>query len=286
MGGTAMSPLARDHPSGPEITDWPELLRTAIDGDGLRTVYQPIVDLTRGLVAGYEALTRFVGYPIRNPEPWFAAAHTHGRSADLQATALRTALSERTGMPRGCFLTVNVSPDVLTHPAIQRVWADQDTLHGLVIELTEPFAAGTRSDVEADLDHLRAAGALIAVSYTGTGYADLAGLATLRPTMIKLDRSLIHDVDHDEAKRALLDLARTFAGRIDAWLLAQGIENPRELATLTALRIPLAQGYHLGRPARPWAPVADQARHQLKPPLDQDHPVGAPGERVTVPGER
>lgn len=246
-----------------EATDWPEMLRTAIEGAGLRAVYQPIVDVTRGIVVGYEALTRFVGYPIRNPEPWFAAAHTHGLSAQLQATALRTALAERSGLPAGCFLTVNVSPDVLHERAIKRVWADEGTLDGLIVELTEPFAASVRSEVEADLDELRAAGALIAVSYIGTGYADLTGLATLRPTMIKLDRSLIHDVDHDEAKRALVDMAGTFAGRIDAWLLAQGIENPHELDTLAALHIPLAQGYHLGRPGRPWVGLTENAEQEL-----------------------
>ena len=58
-------------------------------------------------------------------------------------------------------------------------------------------------------------------------------------------------IRHDEAKRALVEMLGTFAHRIEARLLAEGVERPGELETLAGLRVPLAQGYHLGRPARP-----------------------------------
>ena len=93
--------------------DWPSMLRSALDGCGMRAVYQPIVDVSRGVVVGYEALIRFVGYPVRSPEPWFAAAHEHGVSAELQAAALRAALADRSTLPANCFLTVNIGPEVL-----------------------------------------------------------------------------------------------------------------------------------------------------------------------------
>ncbi|NMO53269.1 EAL domain-containing protein [Actinoplanes sp. TBRC 11911] len=239
------------------------MLESAIDGAGVSAVYQPIVDLARGVVVGYEALTRFEGYPVSNPELWFGAAGRHGRGADLQATALRKALAERGGLPRNCFLTVNVGPEVLDHPAIRKVWADEGDLRGLVVELTEHFAVDDYTALEPDLNRLRAAGALIAVDDAGSGYAGLTHLLTLRPSMIKLDRALVQDVDQDEAKRALVEMVGTFAGRIDAWLLAEGIERAGELEALAALQVPLAQGYHLSRPAGPWAPITDEAGHLL-----------------------
>ena len=88
----------------------------------MRAVYQPIIDLTRGVTDGYEALIRFVGYPVRNPEPWFAAARDHGLNAPLQAAALRAALANRDTLPANCFLTVNIGPDVLHTPDIRAVW--------------------------------------------------------------------------------------------------------------------------------------------------------------------
>src|SRR5690349_6381758 len=109
-------------PSNPPLSDgtrsdWPTLLRSAVTGHGLRAVYQPIVDLARAVVVGYEALIRFVDYPVANPEHWFAAAREHGLGAELQAAALRAALTNRAALPRNCFLTVNIGPEVLAHPA-------------------------------------------------------------------------------------------------------------------------------------------------------------------------
>lgn len=239
------SPRSADHTD----LDWPTMLRTALDGCGMRAVYQPIIDLTRGDTVGYEALIRFVGYPIRNPEPWFAAARQHGLSAPLQAAALRAALTHRDTLPANCFLTVNISPDVLHTPDIQAVWQDEGNLHGIIVELTE---TNDHTSLDNDLDQLRHAGARIAVDDAGSGHPGLTRLRTLRPALIKLDRSLIKDIDHHETKRALVQMIATFAARIDAQLLAEGIENPGELAALARLHVPLGQGYHLGRPARPW----------------------------------
>jgi EAL domain-containing protein (putative c-di-GMP-specific phosphodiesterase class I) len=243
--------------------DWPELLSSAVQGRGLRTVYQPIVDLARAVVVGYEALIRFVDYPVANPEHWFAAAREHGVGGELQAAALRAALINRSALPRNCFLTLNLGPEVLGHPAIRQIWRAEGDLRGLVVELTEHVAIEDYTALEPDLDRLRAAGALIAVDDAGSGYAGLTHLLALKPTMIKLDRELVRDIDQDEAKRALVEMVGTFAGRVDAWLLAEGIERAGELATLADLRVPLAQGYHLGRPAEPWATVTDEAERAL-----------------------
>ena len=229
--------------------DWPAMLSAAADGCGMRAVYQPIVDLASGTIAGYEALIRFVGYPVRSPVPWLRAAGARRRGAELQAAALRAALDHRGALPGGCFLSVNVAPGVLHHRAIREVWADEGDLHGLIVELTEPVA--DYASLEPDLDRLRSAGALIAVD--DAGYHGLTQLSALRPTLIKLDRALVADIDTDEAKRALVETIGTIAARMDARLVAEGVERQGELDTLAALPVPLAQGYHLGRPARPWA---------------------------------
>jgi EAL domain-containing protein (putative c-di-GMP-specific phosphodiesterase class I) len=255
--------------------DWPALLGTALTGATMRAVFQPIVDLARGVVVGYEALTRFDG-PVSNPEVWFDAAQKHGCGAELQAAALRTALRERSSLPRNCFLTLNVGPEVLPHPAIRQIWAEEGDLRGLVVELTEHYAVNDYTALEPDLNRLRAAGALIAVDDAGSGYAGLTALLALRPAMIKLDRALVHDVDQDETKRALVEMVGTFAGRIDAWLLAEGIERPGELEAMAALEVPLAQGYHLSRPSRPWAPITDEAEHIL---VSRSHERGGRGLR-------
>jgi EAL domain-containing protein (putative c-di-GMP-specific phosphodiesterase class I) len=255
-----------DLPVAPEgverAHDWPELLADACRGIGIRSVYQPIVDVARGIVAGYEALARFESGPA-NPEHWFAAARDHGVEAELDAAALRSALRCRADLPRNTFLSVNVAPTSLVSRPVREVWAAETSLSGLVIELTEQNAIKSYAALEPDLDRLRAAGALIAVDDAGAGYAGLNHLLMLRPEIIKLDRALITDLDLDETKRALVEMLGTFASRVDAWVLAEGIERSGELDALAALGIPLAQGYYLARPGPSWVPLEPQAADQL-----------------------
>lgn len=254
-----------DVPAGVPVDpapQWPELLQAACLGQGLRSVYQPIIDVARGVVAGYEALIRFDRGPT-DPQLWFAAARAHGVEAELDAAALRSGLSNRLALPGNTFLTVNVSPASLLSPLVRSVWAEQASLNGVVVEITEQTVIDSYAALEPDINRLRAAGALIAVDDAGAGYAGLNHLLMLRPEIIKLDRALVMDLDIDETKRALTEMLGTFAGRIDAWLLAEGIERTGELETLADLGVPLAQGYYLARPGPPWVPLNPEAAMQL-----------------------
>ena len=67
---------------------------------------------------------------------------------------------------------------------------------------------------------------------------------------MKLDRALVSDADTDPVRVALAEMLGEFAGRIDAWLLAEGIETLAELAAFAQLGVPLAQGWLLGRAVR------------------------------------
>jgi EAL domain-containing protein (putative c-di-GMP-specific phosphodiesterase class I) len=243
--------------------DWDRLLASACRGEGLSAAYQPIVDTSRGTVVGYEALARFPGYAEKNPEVWFSAAREHGKAAELEAAALRKALEARDALPANCFLTLNVSPELLTSESIRSVWREQGQLGGLIVELTEQTPIESYVELEPDLNQLRAAGALIAVDDAGAGYAGLRHLLALRPSMIKIDRALIQDVDRDEAKRALIGMLGAFASRVDAWILAEGVERVEELDALVSLGVPLVQGYCLARPAPPWAGIDLDLAHRL-----------------------
>lgn len=260
------SPAAGGPPSGGGSTaglEWEELLAAACRGDGLAAVYQPIVDTSRGTVVGYEALARFPGFAEKNPERWFAEARAHGKSAELESAALRAALASRATLPANCFLTLNVSPELLSTEEIRSVWRNEGNLGGLVIELTEQTPIDSYLELEPDLNQLRSAGALIAVDDAGAGYAGLRHLLALRPSLIKIDRELIQDVDRDEAKRALVGMLGTFASHVDAWILAEGVERVEELDALVSLGVPLVQGYCLARPAPPWAGIDLDLAHRL-----------------------
>lgn len=218
-------------------------------------VFQPIVDLQRGVVAGYEALARFTGPPIAPPDQWFTAADALGLGAELEARVIRNALAVRHTMPPNCFLTINVSPHLLPSAPVQAAFAETETLTGIVIELTEHVPVHDQAGLVAALDRLRAANAHIAIDDAGSGYAGLQQLLAVRPELVKLDRALVDNIDGDELKRALAHMLGNVAGRMDAWLLAEGIERDEELEAVISLGVPLAQGWVFGRPSPQWVGV-------------------------------
>jgi EAL domain-containing protein (putative c-di-GMP-specific phosphodiesterase class I) len=236
---------------------WGEALRAVLADEATPTLHaQPIVELTSGSVAGYEMLARFAG-PLRAaPDRWFAAADRWGCGA-AQARVVRRALAARAMLPPDTFLTVNVDPHWLTSPEVRRALcghaaagaAAGDELARIIVELTEHTEAVDKAALAEALVTLRARGALIAVDDAGTGYAGLAQLLEVRPQLVKVDRELVTGIDADPVKQALVEVLGDFAGRMDAWLLAEGIETEAELDALVRLGVALGQGFLLGRPA-------------------------------------
>ncbi|MGH8938834.1 MAG: EAL domain-containing protein, partial [Actinomycetes bacterium] len=166
--------------------------------DALRMVFQPIVDLRRGVTAGYEALSRF---PAQGrPDQWFAAATEHGLGPDLEGHALGMALAAKTGLPTGAFLSVNVSPRLLHTRPVRDALSRPGDLADVVVELTEHVPYGETDALLRDLDWLRSRGARIALDDTGTGYSGLRQIAELRPDVVKLDRAFVDRLDSDEVK--------------------------------------------------------------------------------------
>jgi hypothetical protein len=154
---------ARPAPAPPE--GWAAALAAVLaDPVKPRLVFQPIVDLRRGVVAGYEALSRFDGPADCGPDRWFAMADELGLGVLLEARVVAAALIARRELPANCFLSVNVSPHLLTEPALADVLLAEDDLSGIVLELTEHVAVEDVQPLVGLLQRLRAAGALTSSS--------------------------------------------------------------------------------------------------------------------------
>jgi EAL domain-containing protein (putative c-di-GMP-specific phosphodiesterase class I) len=240
----------------------------------IRPVFQPIVDLRRGVVAGYEALARFGVEPVVPPDHWFAAARVHGLADELEAAVLAVVLEARHGLPPNRFLTVNADPNSLLSAPVERLLRTTDELGGVFLELTEHRPIGDGELLRLALDDWRRKGARIAVDDAGSGYAGLTWLLELKPDLIKLDRALVANVDVDEAKRAMVEMVGALAGRLDAWILAEGIERVEELEVLVALGVPLGQGWALGHPGPQWRPVDPVASERIQATATRQAGVG------------
>ena len=228
--------------------------------ESVLSLFQPIVELERGSVVGYEALTRFASDRGTAPSDWFDLARNCGLGPELQALAVARALAV-SDRPTGAWVSVNVDPAVLASEPVRA--ALPHDLRGIVIELTEQALPPEDRDLQRELEDLRARGARIALDDAGAGYAGLSHVVRVRPDLIKLDRSLVVDVEHDHVRLALIEAFVSFARRIGAQVCAEGIESSEQLAALVEARVMLGQGYRLGPPAPAWPRVSAEIAERL-----------------------
>ncbi|EIK52155.1 EAL domain-containing protein [Stutzerimonas stutzeri TS44] len=210
-------------------------------------VYQPIVHLVENRIVGHEALARFSAEPQRSPDQWFAEAGQVGLQQELEIALIEAALQGFDQLPADSYLSLNISPDTILSGAVARVLAGQP-LARLILEVTEHALVQDYDLLAEALRPLRREGLRLAVDDAGAGYASFRHILRLKPDVIKLDSSLIRNLDSDTGGRALAAALIRFAEETGCKVVAEGVETEAELAVLRRLQVNKAQGYLLGRP--------------------------------------
>jgi EAL domain-containing protein (putative c-di-GMP-specific phosphodiesterase class I) len=240
----------------PAMRDLAQLLEGLIAGTIQFEMHaQAVVDLRRGIVAGYEALSRFTGSIDLGPDRVLAIAGALGKRLELEAIMARKALELRGGLPPNCFLSVNVSPELLLSAHWRKIQSDFKPFAATCFEITEQEAISDYNAIRLHVERIRKSGGCVAVDDTGSGYASLKHVMELRPDFIKLDRLFVNSCHLEAAKRALIELLGDTADRLNAWIVAEGVENQSELDELLRLQVPLAQGWFLARPQSEMLPL-------------------------------
>lgn len=232
-------------------------IEAIISDRAFRPVYQPIVDLATGRRVGFEALTRFVDG--RRPDVVFASAEGAGVGLELELSTLQLAILAAHELPRSAWLSLNVSPKlVLEGSGLARALAGRD--RPVVLEITEHVAIDDYRAVRSAIDSL-GPDVRVAVDDAGAGIANFHHLVELRPKLVKVDASLIRDLDMDLARQAAVVGLVHFAAKAGCMVIAEGIETEAEMVTAHALGVTHGQGFLIARPAR----VGTFARSEASP---------------------
>jgi EAL domain-containing protein (putative c-di-GMP-specific phosphodiesterase class I) len=213
----------------------------------MRTVVQPIVRMRDLTVVAYEALSRFD--PATDVEAVFVQAHQEGYGDLLESTAIQTALRfpGRTGELE---LFVNVSERAMRSAHFWKTMPAR--LDGVMVELHETRDGLADTNVSRMLDRFRDRGARVCLDDLVASAEDLDRIVSLRPDMVKIDRSLISRCDADPGKVGEIERLLRFAEAHGVGTCAEGVETVAELVTLRSLGVPFVQGYLLGRPEPHW----------------------------------
>jgi EAL domain-containing protein (putative c-di-GMP-specific phosphodiesterase class I) len=261
--------LEREHEQAEDRGEKERRIRRLLKGrEGFTMVYQPIVCLKSGLIVGVEALARFALDPQREPDRWFAEAIEIGLGTELQLMAVSCALPALDQLPDDVYVALNVDPRTASSPLLAEIiegWPAER----VVIELTEHAPESDYPSLREALDVFRGSGVRIAVDDAGAGFASLKHILELSPDIIKLDISIVRDIDTEVSHRALASALVGFAREMGTELIAEGVETAGEAFAVDLLGIRLVQGFYLARPGplcdlvnrQPWSPARSYAAH-------------------------
>ncbi|MFN8620233.1 MAG: EAL domain-containing protein [Chloroflexota bacterium] len=224
----------------------------------LSVVYQPIVDLAAGRVTGMEALMRW-NHPIRGavpPAEFIPLAEQSGAIVELGRWVLDEACSHLAGLgdeAAGMSVSVNVSGRQLgddglvdhVRAALLRTGLEP---RRLVLEMTESVMIRDLDSGLRTLTRLRALGVRLAIDDFGTGYSSLSYLARLPVDALKIDRSFVTALRHADSAGTLVRSIVEMGRSLGLSCVAEGIEDPADLALLRDMGAAMGQGYLLARP--------------------------------------
>ncbi len=235
-------------------------LRNALDHDPqqLELHYQPQIDLNSGRMSGVEALVRW-NHPelgMRSPLEFIGIAERIGvinQLGDLVLTRACRQLAEwrAAGLPK-FRVAVNISPLQFNDPAlpdsVQRALDESGLpVEALELEVTESVVQTSGENLEA-FRRIRALGVKLAIDDFGTGYSSLASLKYLPIDSLKIDRLFICDMLEDSNSAVLLGTIVGVAHALGHSVVAEGVEEERQVRVLRGLGCDTIQGYFFSRP--------------------------------------
>jgi EAL domain-containing protein (putative c-di-GMP-specific phosphodiesterase class I) len=195
---------------------------------------------------GAEALARFGSLPPRSPIEWFAEAVQLELGVQLELATIRQAMGALSKLPQDVYLSLNASPRAAMSPALPGALGE--LADRIVIEITEHEAIADYAELMQALAALRGFGVKIAIDDAGAGFASLRHTLQIAPDIVKVDMSLVRDIDKDRGRRALASALISFSDEMQMDIIAEGIETKEELDTLLELGVRYGQGFFLAKP--------------------------------------
>jgi diguanylate cyclase (GGDEF)-like protein len=236
-------------------------LRSALEAEQFRLVYQPIYRLDDLTVVAVEALLRW-DHPVRGivgPDEFIPVLERTGQIKEVGHWVLNQACRQMADWhAKGTELTISVNvsgrqvddDDVIDH-ITDALAVSGLAAASLVIEVTETAVMRNIDLTAARLQAIKALGVRIAIDDFGTGYSSLAYLQQLPVDCLKIDRSFTNAITASSESRGLIGTFAQLGKDFGLMTLAEGVETTEQLDLLRDEPVDLVQGFLLARPLDP-----------------------------------
>ena len=246
-------------------------LKEILEQRQLNALFQPIINMQRGEIVGYEGLIRGPSdSPLHSPMNLFKVARMHGLSVEVEHLCRRIVIERFAELDLPGKLFLNVSPEMLleqhakrgeTLAYIEDVGLNPDRV---IIELTENQPTYDYDLLREAAMHYRGMGFEIAIDDLGEGFSSLRLWSELRPEYVKIDMHFVQGINQDPVKLQFVRSIQEIAEQSGTVVIAEGIETQTELLMIRDLGIAYGQGYHIARPhATPGAALSAEVAKTL-----------------------
>ena len=231
-------------------------LQQIILEEDIRTVFQPIVDLSSNQVHGFEALARGPSRSaLESPLALFSLATKTDLLFELDQVCRRKSVQHAAKLASPCKLFINTLPFSIRDPQFQGKFL-LELLEGsellperIVLEVTETLAIDDYTAYLEEMQYFSDMGFLTGIDDLGTGYSGLERVVQLRPDYLKLDMLMVRDIDTSVVKQDIMRAFCAMAKNIGAAVVAEGVETKQELETVREVGVDYVQGFYLARPS-------------------------------------
>ncbi|MGV3624516.1 MAG: EAL domain-containing protein, partial [Archangium sp.] len=233
--------------------------------DGLWMAFQPIVEFSQKKPLAYEALMRTNAPDVKGPGEMLALAESTGRTHELGRRVRQQVAGVLDSFTPDADVFVNLHPADLDDTELYSVSAPLSRhAKKVVLEITERASVNDDAQLTERMMALRGLGYRIAVDDLGAGYSGLTTLARVQPEFVKIDGSLVRNIDTSSVNQLIVTAVCDLSRELNVRVVAECIETPRELATLRALGVDLLQGYYFARPTPQFAAI-DPVKFESQP---------------------
>lgn len=235
-------------------------LNRILQPGAITPVYQPIFRVSDGepRIEGVECLSRGPrGTNFEAADVLFEYVRLKREESLVDRACIAAAFRGASTLPASLRLGVNVHASTLgrDHGFIGFLQgtaaATGIELARVIIEVVEHAPPWDGISFQSTLEQLRQLGLAIALDDIGLGQSNFKMLLDVRPDFLKLDRYFVESCSSDRHRRAVITALRTLARDFDAEIVAEGVENADDAATLQGLGITLMQGFHFAEPLTP-----------------------------------
>jgi diguanylate cyclase len=234
-------------------------LARAIERSQLELYYQPQINLLTGKIVGVEALARWTHAErgVVSPESFIPVAEESGLIASLGEWALRSACQQSMAwsehLSNPISISVNLSMRQFDNPDLLEMVTQilQETRMDprfLVLELTESSLVQDVTITIEKLKKLKKLGVKLAIDDFGTGYSSLSYLSQLPIDELKIDQSFVRQLNRDRNATMISSSIISMAKSMGLKVVAEGIENPQQLAFLIKAGCHMGQGFLYSKP--------------------------------------